>query len=175
MKFKNYDEALDFIEKNINEDDYLICETYANYKYGLKAPIVIFMYDYPDLDELGELHNVLNIHTTDEGILDCNSDRFFLIEKELYPDIEPYWICNGDEIYNEKDLLEDKELAELAKEELKELDKRKPELEEEIKILLLPTDPNDEKNIFIELRAGAGGDEAAIFVGDLFGTYMRFA
>jgi peptide chain release factor 1 len=79
------------------------------------------------------------------------------------------------DIKDNKVLLEDKELAELAKEELKELDKRKPQLEEEIKILLLPTDPNDDKNIFIELRAGAGGDEAAIFVGDLFGTYMRFA
>ncbi len=81
-------------------------------------------------------------------------------------------ICD---IEDNKMLLEDKELAELAKDELKELEKRKPELEEEIKILLLPKDPNDEKNIFIELRAGAGGDEAAIFVGDLFGTYMRFA
>ena len=72
-------------------------------------------------------------------------------------------------------LLSDEELAELAKEELKELEKRKPELEEEIKILLLPTDPNDDKNIFIELRAGAGGDEAGLFVADLFRTYIKFA
>ena len=112
MKFKNYDEALDFIEKNINEDDYLICETYANYKYGLKAPIVVFIYDYPNIEELEELHDVINIHTTNEGILDCNNDRFFLTDKELYPDIEPYWIYNGDEVYNEQDLLEDEELLE---------------------------------------------------------------
>ncbi len=80
-----------------------------------------------------------------------------------------------EDIEENKMLLDDKELSELAKEELKELEARKPELEAEIKILLLPTDPNDEKNIYIELRAGAGGDEAAIFVGDLFGTYMRYA
>ena len=72
-------------------------------------------------------------------------------------------------------LLGDEELAELAKEELKELEIRKPQLEDEIKILLLPTDPNDDKNIFIELRAGAGGDEAAIFVGDLFRTYIKYS
>jgi peptide chain release factor 1 len=79
------------------------------------------------------------------------------------------------DIEDNRALLGDDELGELAKEELKELETRKPILEEEIKILLLPKDPNDDKNIFIELRAGAGGDEAAIFVGDLFGTYMRFA
>jgi len=79
------------------------------------------------------------------------------------------------DIEDNKMLLEDKELAELAKEELKELEPRKTELEEEIKILLLPKDPNDDKNIYIELRAGAGGDEAAIFVGDLFRTYIKYA
>lgn len=79
------------------------------------------------------------------------------------------------DINDNKMLLGDEELGELAKEELKELEQRKPKLEDEIKILLLPKDPNDDKNIFIELRAGAGGDEAAIFVGDLFGTYLRFA
>ena len=61
------------------------------------------------------------------------------------------------------------------KEELKELEPRKPELEEEIKVLLLPKDPNDDRNIIVELRAGAGGDEAAIFVGDLFDAYTRYA
>ena len=80
-----------------------------------------------------------------------------------------------EDIEENKMLLGDDELADLAKEELKELETRKPELEEEIKILLLPTDPNDDKNIYIELRAGAGGDEAAIFVGDLFRTYIKYA
>jgi len=80
-----------------------------------------------------------------------------------------------DGIEENKELLGDEDLGELAKEELKELEKRKPELEEEIKILLLPTDPNDDKNIFIELRAGAGGDEAGLFVADLFRTYIKYA
>ncbi len=79
------------------------------------------------------------------------------------------------DIEDNKMLLGDEELADLAKEELKELEKRKPELEEEIKILLLPTDPNDDKNIYVELRAGAGGDEAGLFVADLFRTYIKFA
>lgn len=79
------------------------------------------------------------------------------------------------DIEENKELAYDEELGELAKEELKELEKRKPELEQEIKILLLPKDPNDEKNIYIELRAGTGGDEAALFVGDLFRTYIRYA
>ncbi|MEA3554380.1 MAG: peptide chain release factor 1 [Campylobacterota bacterium] len=80
-----------------------------------------------------------------------------------------------EDIEENKMLLGDEELADLAKEELKELETRKPELEEEIKILLLPKDPNDDKNIYIELRAGAGGDEAALFVADMFRTYIKFA
>lgn len=72
-------------------------------------------------------------------------------------------------------LLEDNDLGELAKEELKELEPRKIELEEEIRVLLLPKDPNDDKNIFLEIRAGTGGDEAALFVADLFKAYVRYA
>lgn len=72
-------------------------------------------------------------------------------------------------------LLEDKELGELAKEELKILESSKAELEEHIRILLIPKDPNDDKNIYLELRAGTGGDEAGIFVGDLFKAYCRYA
>ena len=78
-------------------------------------------------------------------------------------------------IEENKLLLEDSELGELAKEELKELEPKIEELEEEIKVLLLPTDPNDDKNIFLEIRAGTGGDEAALFVSDLFKAYLRYA
>jgi peptide chain release factor 1 len=74
-----------------------------------------------------------------------------------------------------KSMLDDPEMAELAKEELKEAEAKLPELEEEIKILLLPKDPNDDKNIFLEIRAGTGGDEAALFVGDLLKAYLRYA
>ncbi|CAI8209974.1 MAG: Peptide chain release factor RF1 [Arcobacter lacus] len=80
-----------------------------------------------------------------------------------------------DDIEENKMLLDDDELVDLAKEELKTLEHRKPELEEEIRVLMIPTDPNDDKNIYLELRAGTGGDEAALFVGDLYRAYIRYA
>lgn len=79
------------------------------------------------------------------------------------------------DIKENKLLLEDKELGELAKEELKELVLIKDKLESEIKILLIPKDKNDDKNIFLEIRAGSGGDEAGIFVLNLFDCYCRYA
>lgn len=69
----------------------------------------------------------------------------------------------------------DEELRELAKEELQEGKSRLAEIEEELKILLLPKDPMDEKNVIIEIRAGAGGDEAALFAADLFRMYSKYA
>jgi peptide chain release factor 1 len=79
------------------------------------------------------------------------------------------------DIAENKEMLNDPELGDLAKEELKELEARIPALESEIRTLLMPKDPNDERNTIIEMRAGTGGDEAAIFVGDLFNAYMRYA
>ena len=79
------------------------------------------------------------------------------------------------QIIDTKEMLYDSEMAEMAKEELKELELRIPLLEDDIKLLLLPKDPNDDRNIIVELRAGAGGDEAAIFVGNLFEAYTRYA
>ena len=79
------------------------------------------------------------------------------------------------QIVDTKEMLYDAEMAEMAKEELKELEMKIPILENEIKLLLLPKDPNDDRNIIVELRAGAGGDEAAIFVGNLFEAYTRYA
>ena len=70
---------------------------------------------------------------------------------------------------------EDLELKELARTEIEELETKEKKLDEEIKLILLPRDPNDEKNTFLEIRAGTGGDEAALFVGDLFRMYSRFA
>jgi peptide chain release factor 1 len=69
----------------------------------------------------------------------------------------------------------DPELAELAEEEAKALRTRRKELEDRLQELMLPRDPNDSKDIFLEIRAGAGGDEASIFAGDLLRMYMRFA
>ena len=69
----------------------------------------------------------------------------------------------------------DAEMAEMAKEELSDLKKEKEVLEDRIKILLLPKDPNDDKNIIMEIRGAAGGDEAALFAGDLFNMYQKYA
>ena len=85
------------------------------------------------------------------------------------------YIATIEGIEENKMLLDDAELGELAKEELKELEPLKIQLEEDIKVLLLPKDPNDDKNVFLELRAGTGGDEAALFVADLFKAYVRYA
>ena len=74
-----------------------------------------------------------------------------------------------------QDEAEDPELAELARAEIEELTVREQELENKISLMLLPGDPNDEKNIFLEIRAGTGGDEAALFVADLFRMFSRYA
>jgi len=69
---------------------------------------------------------------------------------------------------------EDQELKEMASLELEELEAKVPQLEDQLKLLLLPKDPNDEKNVIMEIRGGAGGEEAALFAGDLFRMYSRF-
>jgi peptide chain release factor 1 len=69
----------------------------------------------------------------------------------------------------------DKDMKEMAQAELDELEPKLPVLEEELKVLLLPKDPNDDKNIVLELRAGTGGDEASLFVAEVFRMYLRFA
>ncbi len=69
----------------------------------------------------------------------------------------------------------DEEMRELAKEELNECKQRIPKLEEELKILLLPKDPNDDKNVIVEIRGGAGGDEAALFAAELYRMYVMYA
>jgi peptide chain release factor 1 len=84
----------------------------------------------------------------------------------------------NDELAESKKMLqeeEDPELLELVKNEIAALKQKAGEVEEKIKLLLLPKDPNDDKNILLEIRAGTGGDEAALFVGDLFKMYSRYA
>ncbi len=98
-------------------------------------------------------------------------------QSELEPIVEKareyFEVCES--IAENRELLDDPELAELAKEELKELEPKKESLEEEIKTLLVPKDPNDDKNIYLEIRAGTGGEEAALFAADLFRAYARYA
>jgi len=74
-----------------------------------------------------------------------------------------------------KELMDDPEMRELAEMELDQLETEEEELEEKLKILLIPKDPNDEKNVIVEIRGAAGGDEANIFAGDLFRMYSRYA
>lgn len=108
--------------------------------------------------------------------------RYVKLNKE-YRDLEPII-----EAYNEYDNVisniesaramlageKDPEMREMAKAELEELTEKLPAMEEEIKLLLLPSDPEDDKNAVIEIRAGTGGDEASIFAGDLFRMYSKY-
>ena len=90
------------------------------------------------------------------------SNQFISVSNQLNDDIE---ILKSD----------DNDLKEIAKTEIEELNKEVEKLEKELKILLLPHDPTDDKNTIIEIRAGTGGDEAALFASDLYRMYTRFA
>ena len=109
-------------------------------------------------------------------------ERFIKLNKEyknLGPLIESFKIYKNviENIESSKELLaeeSDAEMKQMAKDEIDSLFKEKGTLEEEIKILLLPQDPEDDKNAIVEIRAGTGGDEASIFAGDLFRMYTKF-
>ena len=81
----------------------------------------------------------------------------------------------NDDIEAAKEMMKDPEMRDFASEELDNLHKEKEELENKLKIMLLPKDPNDEKNVIMEIRGAAGGDEANIFAGDLFRMYSKYA
>lgn len=100
--------------------------------------------------------------------------------KELEPIVEAYraWRQCQQDLAGARELLEsegDRELRELAVEEIREREERGRALEEELKLLLLPKDPNDEKNVILEIRGGAGGEEAALFAYDLYRMYTAYA
>jgi len=100
-------------------------------------------------------------HSSMEGVVSVGKDYISVLQ-----DIDDdRLILDGD----------DSELKQIAQEELIELESRKSVLEEELKVLLLPRDPNDNKNLILEIRAGTGGDEAALFAADLFRVYTRYA
>ena len=98
--------------------------------------------------------------------------------KELKPIVEAYQEYKGvlEGIESSKEMLkeEDEEMREMAKEELNSLKKSEAELNDRIKFLLIPKDPEDSKDVMVEIRSGAGGDEAAIFAGDLYRMYSKF-
>ena len=98
-------------------------------------------------------------------------------QKELTPVVEVYraLVECDDTIAQATEMLSDSELRELAQEELQEAKTRREELLEEVKILLLPRDPNDNKNVVLEIRAGIGGEEGALFAADLLRMYTMYA
>lgn len=113
-----------------------------------------------------------------------NSDEFVRISKELsevtpVADVATRWWDKRNEINELKELLADKDtdkdMRDMAEEELHSLEKNLPEIEDEIKVLLLPKDIADEKNAIIEVRAGTGGDEAGLFAAELMRMYQRYA
>lgn len=112
-----------------------------------------------------------------------NQERFRKLMKEqsdLTPIVEAYKEykkCKED-IEDSLSMLEeesDEDMRDMLKEELNEAKKRVEELEQELKILLLPKDPNDDKNVIVEIRAGAGGDEAALFAAEMYRLYVHYA
>ena len=111
-----------------------------------------------------------------------DSNRFRDLSRE-YAQLEPLvqswhsWRENDSAISEARQMLDeqDAELHDMAAEELEAGERRRDDLEKTIQLLLLPKDPNDDKNIFLEIRAGTGGDEAALFAGDLFRMYQRYA
>ena len=109
--------------------------------------------------------------------------RFVQLNKD-YKELEPIIKAGHaykkllDDLASAKDILvneKDNELREMARDEIAEIEPKIPEMEQNIKLLLIPADPDDSKNAMVEIRGGTGGDEAAIFAGDLFRMYSKFA
>jgi len=125
-------------------------------------------------EEIGEQMNDPEVMSDVKRFVKLNKDY-----RELEPIVNTYKEYKNilGNIENAKEVLDtekDPEFREMAKEELEELIPKKEKLEEEIRILLIPKDPQDEKNAIVEIRAGTGGDEASIFAGDLFRMYQKF-
>ena len=138
---------------------------------------------FQELEELSRKYKKLTKSLSDPSLI-SDTQKMIRISKEraeLVPVLKKYELYQKavKDIEGSKDILADdeadSELKSLAEEELKELQKKEEKIKEELKILLIPKDPNDEKNVFLEIRAGAGGDEASLFAQDLFRMYTRYA
>ncbi|MEL6116431.1 peptide chain release factor 1 [Photobacterium sp. SP02] len=133
------------------------------------------------LESLVERHEEVQ-HLLGDATIIANQDKFRALSRE-YSQLEEVSQCfrayqqvlTDLETAEEMAAEEDPELREMAQEEIKQAKEAIERLEDELQVLLLPKDPNDERNCFIEIRAGAGGDEAGIFAGDLFRMYSKFA
>ncbi|MEG1311693.1 MAG: peptide chain release factor 1 [Romboutsia sp.] len=134
------------------------------------------------LEVLEDKYKELNEKISDPEII--NDQKTWQKLMKEHSDLEPIVLKYREytEVLNcikeSKEILQeesDEELRDLAKMELSEMEEKVEPLEAELKILLLPKDPNDDKNVIVEVRGGAGGDEAALFAGDLFRMYSRYA
>ena len=137
---------------------------------------------YDKLTKIIEAYQVLEAKLGDPSVMSDMKEYTKLTkehanQRELVEKAKQY-VSLCDQLANAKDVLKnesDPDFKELAQEEIAEIEPQLPALEEEIKFMLLPADPNDEKDIIVEIRSAAGGDEAAIFAGDLFKMYSRYA
>lgn len=134
------------------------------------------------LDKLNEIEN--RFQEVEQKLLDPNVTADLKQLQTLgktRSDLEPVvnvirdYKANLKKLEEAQELLDDPEMKELAQEDLDEARARIPEIEEELKLLLLPKDPNDDKSVIIEIRAAAGGEEAALFAYELFRMYSRYA
>ncbi len=133
------------------------------------------------LETLSERHEEVAALLSDAEII-ADQNRFRDLSRE-YAELETVVLCFNQYRRVEEDLAEarlmlddgDADLREMAQEELAEGEEKQKALEQQLQSLLLPCDPNDANNVFLEIRAGTGGDEAAIFSGDLFRMYSRYA
>ncbi|KLD61942.1 peptide chain release factor 1 [Dyella japonica] len=131
------------------------------------------------LESLAERHEEIGLLLAQPDV-QADNNRFRELSRE-YAQLEP--VTNSlrehdgaeRELGETRAMLDDPELREMAKDDVSRLEQRLAELDDELQILLLPKDPRDEANLFLEVRAGTGGDEAAIFAGDLFRMYTRYA
>lgn len=131
------------------------------------------------LETLKERHEEVEALLGDPVTI-ADQDRFRALSKEYAQlgDVTKtfqLWQQTQDDIETAKMMLDDPEMKEMAEDELKGANERLKTLETDLQLLLLPKDPNDDRNCFLEIRAGTGGDEAAIFAGDLFRMYSRYA
>ena len=131
------------------------------------------------LEALQERHEEVEAMLGDAGVI-ADQERFRALSREYaqLTDVSQCfrrWQQNQDDIAAAEEMLGDPEMRDMAQEELKEAREASETLEQELQVLLLPKDPDDERNCYLEVRAGTGGDEAAIFAGDLFRMYSRYA
>ena len=137
---------------------------------------------FDKLEDLVRRLEELNIELTDPDVI-SNQDKYRQLMKEqneLTPIVEKYqeYRAAKDGVEDSLAILEeenDEEMREMLKEELNDAKARIEELEHTLKILLLPKDPNDDKNVIVEIRAGAGGDEAALFAAEIYRMYVHYA